>query len=155
VVVADEHHSVGDRRKEACDLFRSLGWSIEVPEVLNLLRVQPRLDVREQAALDLQAGLKTAHVIQTPLAISSPVLGLRVVPAETEVVIAPDTDGIGFGEEGDGLFQAVSHLAQVAQNYQAIDALAPKDLDRPPQVAQVLMDVRQDADLHADVISSH
>src|SRR5215468_2254388 len=100
----------------------------------SIFRVQPRLDVREQAALDLQAGPEAAHEVEDPLAVPLPILRPRVVPAEAEVVVAPDADRTGLIEEHDGLLQAGMHPAHVAEHHEAVGPLFTQDLDGPPQV---------------------
>jgi hypothetical protein len=57
VQVADKQDTARDRRKAPGQLLRRIGRGVEVPVVFDPVRVQPGLDVREQAAVDLQAGL--------------------------------------------------------------------------------------------------
>src|SRR5208282_855290 len=54
VKVAHEQSLVGNRVEALAGSFGRAGVPLEPPEVLDLLRVQPGLDMREQAALDLQ-----------------------------------------------------------------------------------------------------
>ena len=48
VQVAHEQGAVRDRREAASELLRGVGRAVEVPEVLDAVRVEPRLDVAEQ-----------------------------------------------------------------------------------------------------------
>jgi hypothetical protein len=129
-------------------LLRGLGQPLEVPQVLNLLRVQPRLDVGEEAVVDFQAGLKRAHECQNTVAVPLPILRSRVIPAEPEVVIAPDADCTGIGEEIHRLLQAVPQLEHVAEDHEAVGTLLMEDINRPAKVRQALVNVRQDSDPH-------
>ena len=146
--VPDEDESVRHRCEAAGDPLRGLGQPLEVPQVLDLLRVQPRLDVGEEATIHLHARLKRPHESQNTLAVPLPILWSRVIPAEPEIVIAPDADCTGIGEEINGLFQAVPQLEHVAEDHEAVGTLLMEDIDRPPEVRQALMDVRQDSDPH-------
>jgi hypothetical protein len=121
--VPDEDESVRHRCEALGKLLRGLGQSLEMPQVLDLLRVQPRLDVGEEAAIHLKAGLKRSHECQHTVAVPLPILWSRVTPAEPEIVIPPDADCTGIGEEINGLFQAVSQLEHVAENHEAVGTL--------------------------------
>jgi hypothetical protein len=64
VQVADEQYTVGDRRKALGELLRRVGRTVEVPQVFNQVWVEPRFNVGEQAAVDLQGGLQAAHEVE-------------------------------------------------------------------------------------------
>ena len=149
MVMPDEDDPVRNRCEAPGSLLWSFGRPIEVPQVLDVLRVQPWFNVGEKAAIDLQAGLKTAHECQNRLAVPLVVLRPRVVTAEAEVVVAPNADCPSFCEEINSLSQAVSELEQVAEDDEAVGPLLSEDINRPPQVAQVLMNVCQDSDSHS------
>jgi hypothetical protein len=59
VHVTNEQDPVRDRRKAPGQLLRGVRRAVEVPEVFGLVRVQPRFDVGEQAAVDFLVGRRT------------------------------------------------------------------------------------------------
>jgi hypothetical protein len=63
-------------------------------------------------------------------------------------MVAPDADRTGPSEEIDRLLQAASHLEHVAEDHEAVGPVLLEDRQRPPQVTEILVDVRQDADPH-------
>ena len=153
VEVAHHHDPVGEGREAPGHPLGGLGRAVEVPQVLDLLGVQPGLDVGEQAAVDLQSGPEAGHEVEDPVAVTPPVAGGHVRVAEPEVVVTPDPARAGLGQKFDGLLQAVGHPAHVAEHDEPVDALALEDPQRPPQRIQGFMDVREDADPHGPAIS--
>jgi hypothetical protein len=93
--MADEHDTVSDRRKALGEPFRCVRWTIKVPEVFNLVGIEPRFDVREQAVVDLQVRLQAAHEFKhgDAEALAHPFIRVK---AQANVVIAPYTYGLDF-----------------------------------------------------------
>jgi hypothetical protein len=107
--------------------------------------------MREQAALDLQAGSKTAHEGQDTRAEPLADLRPRVVTAQAEVVIAPDANRTGLVQERDALLDAFIHPTDVAKDDEAVRTVLPQDRQCTLEFFHMLVDIGQDSDSHANV----
>jgi hypothetical protein len=98
MVMPGEDEPVRNSGETPSHLLRGLRQPLKVPQVLDLLRVQPRLYVGEEATIDLHARLKRSHVCQNAIAVPLPIFQSRVISAEPEIVIAPDANCTGIRE---------------------------------------------------------
>jgi hypothetical protein len=79
------------------------------------VRVEPRFDVGEQAAVDLQMWLQAAHEVEDCAAV--PLADLFAgIKAEANVVVAPDTHRFHFLKQPNRLLDVLARLENVAQD---------------------------------------
>ena len=55
--VADKHDAIRGRREAAGQFLGRVRWHVEVPEFFDLVRIELRLHVREEAPVDLLSWL--------------------------------------------------------------------------------------------------
>jgi hypothetical protein len=131
-----------DRRKAPGQLLRGIGRAAEVPQVFDLVRVEPGLDVAEQAIADLQSRLQAAHEGEDSGAVSPARLFIGV-EAQPEVVVTPDAYGLYFSEQVNRLLHALAGLEHVAQDHEAVGPVLPQHGDGLAEFPRLLMDVGQ------------
>ena len=98
-----ERQAVRDGVENALQLAMLVGRSLKVPQVGDIFGVQPRLNVREVAAGNLESGPQRAHELDHCVTVSGAKFRIRF-DAQTVVVVAPDTDGIRFGQQSTRFF---------------------------------------------------
>ena len=120
--VAGEHHSIRHGRKASVQLLLSIGWSVEVPKVFNLVRIEPRFDVCEKTTFDLMSWPQTAHKFENPpTVLLADFLGR--IKTESKIVIAPDTNCCHVTKQGDDFLHSLSHFAYIAKNNEAVGSM--------------------------------
>jgi hypothetical protein len=142
VQVADEQGMMKDGPKAPGELFRRVGRAVKVPEVFDLVRVEPRLDVAEQAAVDLQVGLQPAHEVEDGGAVTLTNFFIGV-EAQANVVVAPDAHNLDLPKQANRFLYPLAHLENVAEDH---EALGPVLLEHGESLAQfpgVFVDVGQ------------
>jgi hypothetical protein len=77
--------------------------------------VEPRLDVAEQAAVDLQVWLQTTHEGEDGGAVTLTNLFIGV-EAQTNVVVAPDAHGLDLPKQANRFLEPLAHLENVAED---------------------------------------
>lgn len=101
----------------------------------------------EQAAVDLQARPEASHDAHDASTILQPHL-LGRIGAQPEFMVAPHPDCARLVEQRNRLAQTLAKLKDIAQDDNLINALLREDRQRPAQIFDVLMNVRQDPELH-------
>lgn len=89
VEVAEENDTIRDCRKASRQLSRGIGRPVEVPKVFDLVRVEPRFNVRKQAVVDFHAWLKAAHEVKDGAAVPLTYF-LAWIKAKAKIVVAPN-----------------------------------------------------------------
>jgi hypothetical protein len=102
---------------------------VEVPEIFNLEGVQPRFDMREQAAVDLQVGPQTAHEIQDGNAVTL-AHGFTGIEAQTHVVVTPNAYGLDLLKQSHRLLDPLARLEHIAQDDEAFCSVLLEQSDR-------------------------
>ena len=125
-------------------LLRRVRRSLVVPQLKDVVRVEPRLDMTEVAEPQFEPGPDRAHELQH---IGSPAsaYGLVDLVAQAEIVITPHADRPStLQQPGDlrhGLWIRPGH--RVAENHHMVDALTSAFPQGTTQVQNVFVNVRE------------
>jgi hypothetical protein len=111
------------------------------------VRVEPRFDVGEQAAVDLQAGSQAAHEAEDGGTVASARFGAGV-DAQADVVVAPDAHGFDLPKEANRFLHPLAYLEHVAQDHEALGPVPLQHGDGPSQLLRLLVDAGQQPQLH-------
>ena len=120
--VAGEHHPIRHCRKAPVQFLLCIGWSVEVPKVFNLVRIEPRFDVCEKTTLDLKSWPQTTHEFENlPTVLLSYFLGR--IKTEPQIVIAPDANCRHVTKQGNCFLHSLAHFTYIAQNNEAVGSM--------------------------------
>ncbi|MDB5344538.1 MAG: hypothetical protein JWP89_2915 [Schlesneria sp.] len=147
MIVAGKCDSLAGRSEDAIEMLVVLRRTGVIPQIFEAFGIQPRFDVTEQAVFQLQTGVQRGHELKRFGRI--PQTGL-IVGANTQavIVIPPDSDRPRVGEQVADFIQVFTQFENVADDDDEVDVLLLKRLQRGPQVADVFMDVGQQAEFH-------
>src|ERR1043165_5164773 len=111
---AQEEDTVRDRRKAPAEFLGRVGWSVEVPQVFDLVGIEPGFDVGEEAAVDLQMRLQAPHKIKNGGAVP---LAYRLcgIEAQANVMISPDADCRYITKQPNRFLDALTPIKHVTQ----------------------------------------
>ena len=70
------------------------------------------------------------------------------IDTQSEIVIAPNADGICISQQPTRFLNPLSHLEHVADNHNLLDAAPAELVECRSQMFDVFMDVRDQAELH-------
>src|ERR1043165_8531499 len=144
---AQEEDTVRDRRKAPAEFLGRVGWSVEVPQVFDLVGIEPGFDVGEEAAVDLQMRLQAPHKIKNggavPLAYR-----LRGIEAQANVMISPDADCRYITKQPNRFLDALTPIKHVTQDHEAVRTMLLQHVDGLAQFLGVFVNVGQDAEFH-------
>src|SRR5690349_14041607 len=98
--------------------------------------------MREQTAVDFQAGLKAAHEAEDGGAemLAYFFIGIE---AQANVVIAPNAHSLHLLKKGNRFFHPLSQLENVAQDQEAVCSVLLQHGDSLGQLLRLLVDVGQ------------
>jgi hypothetical protein len=148
--MADEQALLRHGGETAGGSFRCIRRTIVVPEIFELVGVEPGLYVTEPAAIDSQVWPHRRHVIQYPRGRPAPNL-FRDIKAEAKVMVAPNADRTGIAQQGNdfaGSTNGAHRIARIAQRHDLIHATAAKFGQRPLQGLDGFMDVCHNTNSH-------
>src|SRR5579871_4553261 len=98
--------------------------------------------MREETAVDLQAGSQASHEVED--AGAEPFAYLFAgIDAQPNVVVAPHANRLHSLEEVNRFIDPVARLENVSQDHEAISAVLSQHVDGPSQVLRMLVNVGQ------------
>jgi hypothetical protein len=99
-------------------------------------------NMREQATVNLQVRLQTAHKAEYVGAVTLTDLLIRI-KAQANVVIPPDPNGLNFLKQANSLLDPLTHLENVAQDHEAFGPMLLEHGDSLLQLPGVFVNVGQ------------
>src|ERR1700681_556074 len=117
--MAQKDDTVRNHSKAPGEFLWRVRWSVEVPEVFDLVRIKPRFDVCEEAAVDFQTRFQAAHEIEDGGAVPLAHL-LGRIEAKANVMVAPYANRCHVTKQPHRFLNAFAHFTHVAQDYEAV-----------------------------------
>jgi hypothetical protein len=147
MIVSRKHQSIWDRTEDPFQVLLIIGRSTEIPQILQYGRIQPGLVVHEVAITKVESGLQRAHEVEDGIAVSSARLVIDF-PAEPIIMIPPDADRLGIGQQLACFFDLLAGFEKVTDYNYLIDILRAKVRKCAIERFDVFVDVGDDAKLH-------
>ena len=147
MVVAGEQDSVRNRIEDSIEFPVLIGRAFKIPQVLQLLGIQPRLDMAEVATPFLQSWLERCHELQRLSRVSRSTF-IGGLETQAEVVISPDADRVRVGQQMAGFVEHSALTEDITNHDNLFDLFAPQLVECSPKVFHVLVNVGQESKLH-------
>jgi len=102
-----------------------------------MFSVEPRFDMREEAAVDLQPRPQRSHVLQSRGGVFGQESGIAL-NTEAEIVVAPNADRAGVCQKPARLFDSIFLMEQIAHVAKDDDLIDPFLAQAPQRVVEKL-----------------